>query len=155
KGNPEFVDSTHADDALATFLVRAQLASFDQLGKAEQEKGRFGGELVGALFGLGILQASTAFTHLATRANNILMRAISAEGGTFMFEAKDLPPHKAMPLGNRWAVLAEQARRIPIADIRRRMTAVADNPVMKSGGRVAFDQLRLTPQEARALSYFD
>jgi DnaJ-domain-containing protein 1 len=155
KGNPEFVDSTHADDALATFLVRAQLASFDQLGRAETEKARFGGELIGALFGLGILNPSTAFTHLATRANNILMRAFAAEAGTFQFEPKELPAHKAMPLGNRWSVLAEQARRIPISEIRRRMADVLDNPVMKSGGRVAFDQLRLTPHEARALSHFD
>ncbi len=155
KGNPEYVDSTHADDALATFLVRAQLASFEQLGRAEAEKAKFGGELVGALFGLGILHPSTAFTHLATRANNILMRAFAAETGAFRFEPKELPAHKAMPLGNRWSVLAEQARRIPISEIRRRMTDVADNPVMKSGGRVGFDMLRLTPHEARALSYFD
>jgi len=155
KGNPEFVDSSHADDAVATFLVRAQLASFEQLGRAEAEKAKFGGELMGALFGLGILHPSTAFTHLATRANNILMRAFAAESGKFHFEAKELPPHKAMPLGNRWSVLAEQARRIPIAEIKRRMADVADNPVMKSGGRVGFDQLRLTPHEARALSYFD
>ncbi|MBK7862831.1 MAG: DnaJ domain-containing protein [Archangiaceae bacterium] len=155
KGNPEFVDSSHADDALATFLVRAQLANFDQLGRAEAEKAKFGGELVGALFGLGILHPSTAFTHLATRANNILMRAFAAEAGTFHFDPKELPAHKAMPLGNRWSVLAEQTRRIPIAEIRRRMADVADNPVMKSGGRVSFDQLRLTPHEARALSHFD
>lgn len=155
KGNPEFVDSTHADDALATFLVRAQLANFQQLGRAEAEKAKFGGELMGALFGLGILHPSTAFTHLATRAGNILMRAFAAETGTFAYESKELPPHKAMPLGNRWSVLAEQSRRIPISEIRRRLTSVADNPVMKSGGRVSFDQLRLTPHEARALSYFD
>ncbi|MBL8954971.1 MAG: DnaJ domain-containing protein [Myxococcaceae bacterium] len=155
KGNPEFVDSTHADDALATFLVRAQLASFEQLGRAEAEKAKFGGELIGALFGLGILHPSTAFTHLATRANAILMRAFAAETGAFRFEVKELPAHQAMPLGNRWSVLSEQARKIPIAEIKRRMIDLADNPVMKSGGRVGFDQLRLTPHEARALSYFD
>jgi hypothetical protein len=155
KGNPEHVDSTHSEDALTTFLVKAQLATFDQLGQAESQKAKFGGELVGALFGLGILNPSTAFTHLATRATGILFRALMAEQGTFHFQAIDLPPHKAMPLGNRWAVLAEQARRAPAPEVRRRMAGHADYPVMKSGGRLASDQLRLTPQEARALSYFD
>ncbi len=155
KGNPEHVDSTHADDALASFLVRAQLASYEQLQQAETQKAKFGGELTGALFGLGILNPSTAFTHLASRAVGILFRAFIAESGTFTFEVVDLPPQKAMPLGNRWAVLAEQVRKVPANEIRRRTALVADFPVMKSGGRVAADLLRLTPQEARALSYFD
>ncbi len=155
KGNPEFVDSTHAEDQLSTFLVKNQLATFQQLGAAEKEKARFGGELVGALFGLGLLNPGTAFQHLGQRAASILVRGLFAEHGTFTWELKDLPSHKAMPLGNRWAVVSEQARKLPGADLRRRLTAAIDLPVMKSGGQVAVADLRLSPQETRALSYFD
>jgi len=155
KGNPEFVDSTHAEDQLSTFLVKNQLATFEQLGKAEKEKARFGGELVGALFGLGLLNPGTAFQHLGQRAASILVRGLFAEHGTFTWEVKDLPSHKAMPLGNRWAVVSEQVRKLPSADLRRRLNAAIDLPVMKSGGQVAVADLRLSPQETRALSYFD
>ncbi len=155
KGNPEFVDSTHAEDQLSTFLVKNQLANFDQLGKADKEKARFGGELVGALFGMGILNPGTAFQHLGQRAASILVRGLFAEHGTFVWEVKDLAPHKAMPLGNRWAVVSEQVRKLPGTDLRRRLAPAIDLPVMKSGGQVAVADLRLTPQETRALSYFD
>ncbi len=155
KGNPEFVDSSHAEDQLSTFLVKNQLASFDQLGKAEKEKARFGGELIGALFGTGILNPGTAFQHLGVRAASILARGLFAEHGTFNWELKDLAPHKAMPLGNRWTVVAEQARKLPSSELRRRLNAAIDLPVMKSAGRVAVADFRLTPQETRALAYFD
>jgi tetratricopeptide (TPR) repeat protein len=155
KGNPEYVDSNHADDLLTSFLVRAQLATFEQLASADAQKIRFGGELIGALFGLGVLNPATAVTHLTTRACSILFRAFLADSGVFHFEPVDLPANKAMPLGNRWSVLAEQARKVPPMEIRRRMAHLVDNPIMKSGGRLASDQLRLTPQEARALAYFD
>ncbi len=155
KGNPEFVDSTHPEDLLSTFLVKSQLANFDQLGKAEKDKARFGGELIGALFGLGILNPGTAFVQLSLRATSILVRGLFAEQGTFTWELKDLAPHKAMPLGNRWALVCEQGRKLAGPELRRRLEAALDLPVMKSGGQVAVADLRLTPQETRALSYFD
>ena len=101
KGNAEFIDSTHAEDQLSTFLVKNQLATFEQLGKAEKEKARFGGELIGAMFGMGILNPSSAFQHLGQRAGAILVRGLFAEHGTFTWELKELPSHKAMPLGQR------------------------------------------------------
>jgi DnaJ-domain-containing protein 1 len=155
KGNAEFVDSTHAEDQLSTFLVKNQLASFEQLGKAEKEKAGFGGELIGALFGLGLLNPSTAFQHLGQRAGTILTRGLFAEHGTFTWEAKDLPAHKAMPLGQRWAVVAEQVRKLPGADLKRRLATAINLPVMKSGGAVPVEEIRLTPQELRAVSHFD
>jgi curved DNA-binding protein CbpA len=155
KGNPEFIDSSHGEDQLSTFLVKNQLASFEQLGKAEKEKARFGGELIAALFGLGLLNPATAFQQLGQRAAAILFRGLFAEHGTFTWEAKDLPAHKAMPLGQRWAVVSEQVRKLPLADLKRRLLDALNLPVMKSGGLVPIADLRLTPQETRALSYFD
>ncbi|MBJ6761263.1 DnaJ domain-containing protein [Myxococcaceae bacterium JPH2] len=155
KGNPEFVDSSHADDALGTSLMGAKLITGEQLHQADAARDRFGGDLLTALFGLGLLQPATAFTHLTQRAQLLLTRALRAEAGTFTFEPKELPGAKAMPLGNRWAVLSDAVRRLPPADLKRRLAAVMQLPIMKSGGIVAATDLRLTPHEVRALSVID
>ncbi|NOK13276.1 J domain-containing protein [Corallococcus exercitus] len=155
KGSPEFVDSSHAEDALGVSLLGARLLTAEQLQQAEGAKDRFGGDLLAALFGLGLLQPATAFTHLAQRALGILGKALRAESGTFSFEARDLPAQKAMPLGNRWALLSDQVRRMPTADLKRRLGYVLPMPIMKSGGRVPSSDLRLTPHEVRALSFID
>ncbi|MBU8899106.1 hypothetical protein KRR26_26180, partial [Corallococcus sp. M34] len=155
KGNPEFVDSSHVDDALGTSLMGAKLITGEQLQQAEAARDRFGGDLLTALFGLGLLQPATAFTHLTQRAQLLLARALRAESGTFTFEPRELPGAKAMPLGNRWAVLSDAVRRLPTADLKRRLAAVMQLPIMKSGGIVAATDLRLTPHEVRALSVID
>ncbi|GMU02843.1 hypothetical protein KH5H1_69630 [Corallococcus caeni] len=155
KGSPEFVDSSHAEDALGVSLLGARLLTAEQLQQAEGAKDRFGGDLLAALFGLGLLQPATAFTQLAQRALGILGKALRAESGTFSFEARDLPAQKAMPLGNRWALLSDQVRRMPTADLKRRLGYVLPMPIMKSGGRVPSSDLRLTPHEVRALSFID
>ncbi|RKH31923.1 DUF4388 domain-containing protein, partial [Corallococcus sicarius] len=155
KGNPEFVDSSHAEDSLGVSLMTARLLTAEQLQQAEGSRERFGGDLLAALFGLGILQPATAFTQLAQRGGAILARVLRAESGTFTFEVRDLPSQKAMPLGNRWAVLSDQVRRIPTSDLKRRLAPVLPLPIMKSGGRVAASDLRLTPHEVRALAFID
>ncbi|WP_426749113.1 tetratricopeptide repeat protein [Myxococcus sp. Y35] len=155
KGNPEFVDSTHPEEALGPSLVAGKLLTPEQLQQATPTLERFGGDLLSALFGLGLLQPATAFTFLAQRAGSILSRGLKAEAGTFTFELKDLPSHKAMPLGNRWAVLSDTVRRTPSADLKRRLAPVLQLPIMKSGGVVAASELRLTPHEVRALTVID
>jgi len=155
RGNPEYVGSSHPEDSVETFLTKRGLATAAQLAQAEEAKGRFGGEVLGALFGLGILNAGSAFAQLAQRAQGILLKAMVAESGTFTAEPKELLAQSAMPLGNRWAVLSETVRKIPGPDLRRRLQAVFDLPVMKSGGRVQTQDLRLIPQETRALAYID
>jgi curved DNA-binding protein CbpA len=155
KGNPEFIDSSHPEDTLGTWLLQAKLATAEQLQQAEAARGRFGGELLAALFGLGLLQPASAFTQLAHRAQAILLKGLRAESGTFTFEPKELPPAKAMPLGNKWAVLSDLVRRIPSTDLRRRLQPVLNLPVMKANGRVATGDLRLTPHEVRVLALID
>lgn len=155
RGAPELIDSTHPHDALPAFLMAQGLATPAQLEQAEAQKGRFGGELLPALFGLGLVSPNLVFQQIAERATAILFRALSAEQGTFTFRAQELPPHKSLPLGNRWALYLEQLRRIAPADVRRRMAGFMGLPVMRSGGAVAAADLKLQPQEARALQFFD
>ncbi|WP_240356430.1 DUF4388 domain-containing protein [Myxococcus eversor] len=155
KGNPEYVDSTHAEDALGTSLMGAKLLNPEQLQQAESAKERFGGDLLAALFGLGLLQPASAFAILAQRASSILFKGLRAEAGTFTFEVRELAGNKSMPLGNRWAVLSDTVRRMPSTDIKRRLMPVLQLPIMKAGGMVAASDLRLTPHEVRALTVID
>ncbi|HEY1087981.1 MAG TPA: DUF4388 domain-containing protein, partial [Archangium sp.] len=155
KGNPEFLASTHAEDSLDVFLINKKLATPALIQTAQQQAGRFGGELLGALFGLGLLNPNAVFQHLGERAGTLLSRVLAAEDGSFSFDVEELPAAKAMPLGNRWAVYLEAMRRIPIIAVKRRLMRVLDNPVMKGSGSVQVSELRLTPQETRALNYFD
>ncbi|MFY2560146.1 DnaJ domain-containing protein [Corallococcus terminator] len=155
KGNPEFVDSTHAEDALGTSLMGAKLLTPEQLQQAESAKDRFGGDLLAALFGLGLLQPASAFAILAQRAASILFKGLRAEAGTFTFEVRELAGNKSMPLGNRWAVISDTVRRMPSTDIKRRLMPVLQLPIMKAGGMVAASELRLTPHEVRALTVID
>ncbi|HEY8209950.1 MAG TPA: DnaJ domain-containing protein, partial [Myxococcaceae bacterium] len=155
KGNPEYVNSTHAEDSLAVFLTRAGLAKAEQIAQAEAQKDRFGGELLTALFTTGALNPGMAFAQLIDRAKSLLAKALLAATGTFTVEPKELPAQRSMPLGHRWGVLSELVRRIPAAELKRRMQSAWELPAMKSGGRVAPADLRLTPQEMRALAYVD
>ncbi|MFL5350762.1 MAG: DnaJ domain-containing protein [Hyalangium sp.] len=155
KGSPEFVDSSHPEDALGPMLTQAKLLTPEQLQQAEGARGRFGGELLAALFGLGLLQPATAFNHLSQRALSILHKGLRAESGTFTYEPKELPAAKAMPLGNKWAVLSDQIRRLPAVDLKRRLQPVLTLPIMKSEGVVATSDLRLTPHEVRMLTFVD
>jgi tetratricopeptide (TPR) repeat protein len=155
KGSPEFVDSSHPEDALGTLLLQAKLLSAAQLQQAEGARERFGGDLVAALFGLGLLQPANTFNHLTQRALSILHKGLRAESGTFTYEPKELPAAKAMPLGNRWAVLSDQIRRIPAGDLKRRLQPVMSLPIMKAGGVAAPSDLRLTPHEVRVLTVID
>jgi tetratricopeptide (TPR) repeat protein len=155
KGSPEFIDSSHPEDALGTVLTQAKLLSPEQLQQAEAARERFGGDLLAALFGLGLLQPASTFTQLSQRALSILLKGLRAESGTFSYEPKELPAAKAMPLGNRWAILSDQVRRIPSMELKRRLQAVANLPILKSGGIVASNDLRLTPHEVRAHTLMD
>jgi hypothetical protein len=155
RGNPDFIDSSHANDALPNFLVRAQLATFEQIAQADAEKGRFGGELLGALFGTGVLNPNVAFAQLAQRSASILAHGLLAVDGSFTFELKELPAARAFPLGNKWSALFEQLRRASTVEVRQRLQGYLPLPIMKSGGLVNPSDLKLTPQESRALTFFD
>jgi hypothetical protein len=155
KGNPEYVASTHTEDGLGAFLVKSGLAKLEQIAQAESQKEKFGGELLTALFSIGALNPGTAFAPLIDRAKSLLMKALIAPSGAFTVELKDLPAQRSMPLGHKWAVLSELVRRMPAVELKRRMQSAWDLPAMKSGGRVPSSDLRLTPQETRALGHVD
>jgi hypothetical protein len=155
KGNPEFIDSTHPDDSLDTFLIAQRLATAEQIAQAEAQKARFGDELLPALFGLGLLNPNAVFQQLGQRAGNILFRVLTAEQGTFAFDLEELSAAKAMPLGNKWSLYLEQLRKLPLPEVKRRVQAALPLPIFKGSGPVPVSEVRLTPQETRAYNHFD
>jgi len=155
KGNPEYVSSNHNDDAIAAYLLSHGLVTPDQLTQAEANKDKYGGELVGALFATGVINAGSAFPVFAQRAQQLLLKALGAESGKFNFVPMELPAHRLMPLGNKWSILLETVRRMPTAELKRRLTECLDLPIMKSGGNINLADLRLTPQETRAMAHVD
>jgi tetratricopeptide (TPR) repeat protein len=155
KGNPELVESSHPEDAVETFLSKAGVVTAEQLKVAEKEKGRFGGEVLATLFALGLVNQSLVFPALTQRAAGILLRAFLAPAGIFQHQQLELPPSRALPLGNRWGFLAEVMRRYPLAELKRRMMDVRQRPLVRRGAGEALPDLRFTAQEVRTLAYFD
>jgi hypothetical protein len=155
KGNPDFTDSTHPEDAVEPFLLHGGLVTPEQLRAAEKEKGRFGGEVLGTLFALGLVNPGLVFPALAQRATSLLLRAFLSPAGIFQFQPLELPTSKVLPLGSRWSFLVEVLRRFPLAELKRRMMDVRQRPLVRRGSNSSLPDLRFTAQEMRALGYFD
>jgi hypothetical protein len=155
RGSPESAESTHTDDAIGPFLAANRLATDEQVTKAERESLKYGNDVLAALFTLGFVNPGLVFPALAQRAAGLLLHAYLAPKGSFRFESVDLPPSKVVPLGNRWGLLAEVIRRVPLSDLKARLIDVRERPVVKRGTGDSMMDLRLTAQETRALSYFD
>jgi tetratricopeptide (TPR) repeat protein len=155
KGNPEFIDSTHPEDAVDVYLSKATVVTAEQLKVAEKEKGRFGGEVLATLFALGLVNPGLVFPVLSQRAATLLLRAFLVPAGMFQYEPLELPTNKALPLGNRWGFLAEVMRRFPLGELKRRMMDVRQRPLVRRGDGSSVPDLRLNAQETRTLSYFD
>jgi hypothetical protein len=155
RGNPESADSTHAEDGVGPFVLSQRLATAEQVARAEREALRFGNDVLAALFTLGFVNPGLIFPALAQRAAGLLVRAYLAPSGHFRFEALELPASKVVPLGNRWWLLAEVIRRVPLPELKSRLVDVRERPVVRRGTGDTVPDLRLTAQETRALGYFD
>ena len=155
RGNPESAESTHDSEAIGPFLLAQRLASQEQIARAEKEAIKYGNDVLAALFTLGAVNPGLVFPALAQRAADILLRAYLSPRGSFRFEALELPASKVVPLGNRWGLLAEVIRRVPLPELKTRLMDVRERPVVRRGAGDALPDLRLTAQETRAVGYFD
>ena len=122
----------------ARFLGGAGWPRAEQLQQAEALAERFGGDLRRGAVRPRAAQPGSAFTQLAQRAQGSCTRPARRVRHLHLRAARSCPPHKAMPLGNRWAVLSDLVRRIPTADLKRRLQPVlrpAHHEVRRARGR--------------------
>src|SRR5712692_1210377 len=151
KGNPELIDSSHPEDSIAQFALDQNWINQEQLARAQSSVNDYDGDLLSTLFGLKMLDRAAAFESLGQRAFTLLRRALCAQSGSFTFEARQLPAHRAVPLGHRWAALTDVARRMPLVEIKQRMQAIASCAIQKTRGAELAGELQLTPTETRVL----
>ena len=152
KGNPDLIDSSHPEDSIAQFALAQNWINPEQLARAQSSLTDYDGDLLTTLFGLKMLDRAAAFESLEQRAFSLLRKALCAQSGSFTFEPRQLPAHRAVPLGHRWAALTDVARRMSLVEIKQRMQSVAGCAIQRTRGAELASELRLTPTETRALS---
>jgi tetratricopeptide (TPR) repeat protein len=155
KGVPERIDSSHPSDSLGRFVLAERLVDANQLNQAEHGIARFDGDLLSALLGLQLLDPNRAFESLARQAADLLAKAVTAQTGSFTFLPQEFPAYRSIAIADRWELLVEVVRRMPLVDLRQRLSSIAEVPVQKTLGPQFTSELRLTPQEMRALTRVD
>ncbi len=155
KGIPEHARSTHPEDDLGVFLVQRGVLRPEQAADAEAAKGAFGGDLVGAVVGLKLVNPADAFRALQEYGVAVVWRALTAESRTGSWEPGAPPPPSSFALGVPWALLCDAVRRIDAVRARLRLGSRLGRSAVRVGGRIALEELRLTPQETRICGLFD
>ena len=112
KGNPELIDSSHPEDSIAQFALAQKWINPEQLARAQSSLKDYDGDLLTTLFGLKMVDRAAAFESLGRRAFSLLGKALCARSGSFTFEHRQLPAHRAVPLGHRWAALTEDRKSV-------------------------------------------
>lgn len=156
RGTPELVRSDDPALELGAFLLGTGVLDAGSLARAEGVRASRGGDLLSALFALGLLAPNRAFPLLAEHGRTVLDRALALEAGAFRWDPTALPPSAAFPLGGKWDLLCGAGRRLDPATVRRRLGDRINLPVMRAGdGLARLEDLRLTAQEARIVGFFD
>ncbi len=155
KGAPVGVTSSHPDDALIPFLVRSGALAPERLAQARASNPGFDqGDVASALIASGLIDPQQLSGHLIHRAHTLLLGCMVTDGA-FAFGPLPAESHQAFPLGDRWGLLTALVRLVPVMGLRHRLGPVWTRPLMKTGGNVALTELKLNPQETRALSRID
>ena len=153
KGSVDHVESNHFGDDLGEILIQRRLLTAEQRNQAVSAAAQFDGQILGALFGLGLVNSNQILPLLSTRALSILTDAAGAESGTFLYTPGELAGHPAMPVGERWPLLSELVRRMPIASVHFRLKPFLKSSFRKAKGRVNPAELGLNAQETRLVTH--
>lgn len=157
KGTPEHLSSDDPALSILRTLLARGLVSGQQGLEAEEQASRAGQDLISVLFQRGLIPPSEAHKLLGDHALFLLDRALATWRGKFSFERDAPSPPGAYPLGQRWKLLSEAARRIDAAALRARLGRRLHRPVQRSGGLAigTVGELGLTAQEARLYASID
>lgn len=105
------IDTTIPDLSLEAFLKRAGLVNDAVLTRAKAQAASFGGDLGGALIGLGVVPPHTYFEYYVTWAVQALGAAAASPPGTTQVDLVEVAP-APVPLGlDRLGVLTEIVRK--------------------------------------------
>jgi hypothetical protein len=155
RGTVEHVRSSDPSDDLGRFLVRKGALTPEQLVAAEGAKAGAGGDLVGALIARRLVNPADVAGLLQEHGTALVGRALAVEAGTWRWEPGVVPPPSSFPLGSPWAQLCAATRALDAAAVQRRLGDREHRAATRVGGRIRIEDLRLTPQETRAVSLFD
>jgi curved DNA-binding protein CbpA len=155
RGTVEHVASTDPEDDLGRFLVRRGALSEDQRVRAESAKAGVGGELAAALISERLVNPADVAPLLQEHGAALVQRALHAEGGGWSWKPDAPPPPGAFPLGASFAMLCAAVRALDATALLRRLGDREHRAAARVGGRIRIEDLRLTPQEARAAQLFD
>lgn len=155
KGVVEHVLAEAAEHDLGRFLSQKGVLKAEALAKAEAARPQAGGDLVGALIALRLVNSAEVAALLQDYGAGLVTRALAVEAGRFRWEPGIAPPPSAFPIGNSWALLCTAVRGLPPTAVAQRLGGRMERPASRVGGRIGLEVLRLTPQEARAAQQFD
>ncbi len=155
RGVIEHASGDREEDDLASFLVRRGALQPEAAADARQLAPAFGGDVLGALVELRLLDPAARFQDLKEHGAALAWRALASDAGSWTWEPGVAPPPSGFPLGSRWGMLVEAVRRIDPATVRTRLGVRGALSIQRAGGRVEIAELMLNPQEARAASRLD
>jgi len=155
RGAIEHASSDAPEDDLGAFLLARGVVDAEALAAAEEVRGDHAGDLVSALAGLRLLNPAESFRVLQEHGGAVVARALGAEKGRCRFTPGAPLPPSSFPLGSRWGMLCEAARRLDGLSVRKLLGDRAQRTASRAGGRVDLAELRLTAHEARAAALFD
>ncbi len=155
RGVVEYVTGSLEADDLAAFLAGRGLIAAEAAADARQIAAGLGGDVLGALIDLRLLDPAARFQDLKEHGAGLVWRALACDDGSWSWEPGVPPPPSGFPLGSRWGLLADAARRLDPAGVRTRLGVRGALSVVRAGGRVEVADLMLQPQEARAVARID
>jgi len=154
RGTVEHASTSDAAQELGRFLVRRGALKPEGLVQVQAQVSA-GGDLVGVLIAARLLNAADVAGYLAEHGAAVTTRALSCEAGAFSWEPGVPPPPGAFPLGPPFAALCAAVRSFDLGAVQRRLGDREGRAAGRTAARVRPEDLRLTPQEARAAGLFD
>ena len=155
RGAVEHASSSAPEDDLGRFLVARGLVTAEAVADAERVKGALGGDLVAALAHLRLLDPATSFRTLQEHGAQVVGRALAVRDGAARWDPTAASPPSAFPLGSRWGLLCDAARRLDGLAVRGLLGERGRRLASRTRGRIDAAELKLTALEARAAGLFD
>lgn len=155
RGVIEHAASDAPEDDLGNLLVTRGVVGAEAVADAQRVRADLGGDLVAALTSLRLMNPAESFRILQEHGAAVVARALGAAEGTFGWQPGAPLPPSSFPLGSRWGVLCDAARKLGGLTVRKLLGDRADRVASRAGGRVPLSELKLTAHEARAAALFD